>query len=76
MVKSASQNLELEHSTRSVFEETDSGHQRQEAEWMEDPKEVCHDHHQPSERVRAQGQISQGRKDLGQQIKKRLDEGS
>ena len=37
MVKSASQNWELEHSTRTVLEETDCGRQRQEAEWMEDP---------------------------------------
>ena len=43
---------------------------------MEDPKQACNDHDQPFERVRAQAQISQGRKDLGQKIKKRLDEGS
>ena len=46
------------------------------AEWMEDPKHACHDHHQPFELARAQAQISQGRKDLGQKIKKPLDEGS
>ena len=46
------------------------------AEWIEDPKQARHDHHQPIERVRAPAQISQGRKDLGQKIKKRLDEGS
>ena len=76
MVKSASQNWELEHSTRTVLAETDCGHQRQEAEWMEDPKHTCHDHHQPFERGRAQAQISHGRKDLGQTIKKLLDEGN
>ena len=70
------QNQELEHSTRTVLKETDCGHQRQEAEWVEDPKQACHDHHQPFERVGAQAQISQGRKDLGQNIKKRLVEGS
>ena len=42
---------------------------------IEDPKLACHDHHHAFERVRAQAQISQGRKDLGQTIKKRLDEG-
>ena len=37
---------------------------------------LCHDHHQSFEQVREQAQISQGRKDLGQKTKKRLDEGS
>ena len=75
VVKSASHTWELDHSTRTVLEETDCGHLRPEAEWMEDPKQACHDQHQPFDRVRAQAQISQGRKDLGQKIKKRMDEG-
>ena len=60
MVKSASQNWELQHSTRTVLEETDCGHQRQEADRMKHPKQACHDHRQPFERVRAQAQIPPG----------------